>query len=210
MALQGCALARLGVPVARFSTSFLPLPFALPPSRSQLVVCWDGGGGKPVAQLHSPNWFCSGNGGGLFSDCFCELILSLLWGGVVARPGTPLFSRVVVLFCWILLSSFGIWIRFAGADCHLLLASGYVSVGVYLQSQRDLFLKPKVRRTGSGSAALRLRRLAGLCLPRFRPISGSGSLSDLPRGCEILKNCLISSVLPCRVLYVLTLSLSER
>ena len=65
---------------------------------------------------------------------FCKLILSLLWGGVVAGPGIPLFSRVVVLFCWILLSFFGIWIRFAGADRNLLLASGYVSAGVYLQS----------------------------------------------------------------------------
>ena len=65
---------------------------------------------------------------------FCKLILSLFWGGVVAGPGVLVFSRVVVLFCWILLSSFGIWIRFAGADRNLLLASGYVSAGVYLQS----------------------------------------------------------------------------
>ena len=65
---------------------------------------------------------------------FCKLILSLLWGGVVAGPGVLVFSRVVVLFCWILLSFFGIWIRFAGADRNLLLASGYVSAGVYLQS----------------------------------------------------------------------------
>ena len=85
----------------------------------------------------------------------------------------------------------------------------FPSVSTY-KVKLDLSLKPKVRWTGSGSAALRLRRLAGLCLPRFRPISGSGLLSDPPRGCEILKNCLISSVLPCRVLYVLTLSLSER
>ena len=180
MAFQGCALARLGVPVARFSTSFLPLPPALPPSRSQLVVCWDGEGGRGGGGCATPpsDWLCSGNGGGgLFSGCFCLLILSLLWGGVVARPGTPLFSRVVVLFCWILLSSFGIWIRFAGADCHLLLASGYVSVGVYLQSQRDLSLKPKVHWTGSGPAALRLQRLAGVCLPRFLLIPGSGCSS---------------------------------
>ena len=141
---------------------------------------------------------------------FCKLILSLLWGGVVAGPGIPLFSRVVVLFCWILLSSFGIWIRFAGADCHLLLASGYVSVGVYLQSQRDLSLKPKVRWTGSGSAALRLRRLAGLCLPRFLPISGSGYLSKPAEGLLGPENYLVSFTLPCRVPYVLTLSLSER
>ena len=170
----------------RFSPS--PPLYLLP--APQLVVCWDGGGVRPVAQLHSLNWFWSGNGGFSF-DClclwvnapllgggsFCKLILSLLWGGVVARPGIPLFSRVVVLFCWILLSSFGIWIRFAGADCHLLLASGYVSVGVYLQSQRDLSLKPKVHWTGSGSAALRLQRLAGVCLPRFLLIPGSGCSS---------------------------------
>ena len=55
-------------------------------------------------------------------------------GGFVARPGTPLFSRVVVFFRGVLLSSSGIWIRFAGADCHLLLVSGYVSVGLYLQN----------------------------------------------------------------------------
>ena len=91
----------------------------------------------------------------------------------------------------------------------LLCLDMFPSVSTY-KVKRDLSLKPKVHWTGSGSAALRLRRLAGLCLPRFRPISGSGSLSDPPRGCEILKNCLISSVLPCRVLYVLTLSLSER
>ena len=126
---------------------------------------------------------------GGFSDCPClwrntpslggvlQINPFLVSGWSVARPGVLVFSRVVVLFCWILLSSFGIWIRFAGADCHLLLESGYVSVGVYLQSQRDLSLKPKVHWTGSGSAALRLQRLAGVCLPRFLLIPGSGCSS---------------------------------
>ena len=41
----------------------------------------------------------------------------------------------MVFFRGVLLSSSGIWIRFAGADCHLFLVSGYVSVGLYLQSQ---------------------------------------------------------------------------
>ena len=163
--------------MARFSTSFLSLPLTLPSSRSPTCCVLGWGGVRPVAQLHSLNWFWSGNGGFSF-DCLCLWVNApLLGGGVVAGPGIPLFSRVVVLFCWILLSSFGIWIRFAGADCHLLLASGYVSVGVYLQSQRDLSLKPKVHWTGSGSAALRLQRLAGVCLPRFLLVPGSGCSS---------------------------------
>ena len=186
--MRSCAL---GCPGGSFLDLVSPPPlrstsFPLP---TCCVLGW--GGGSRLRNSTLLIGFVQEMGGGLFSDCFClwgdrslagggsvcKLILSLLWGGVVARPGTPLFSRVVVLFCWILLSSLGIWIQFAGADCHLLLASGYVSVGVYLQSQRDLSLKPKVHWTGSGSAALRLQRLAGVCLPRFLLVPGSGCSS---------------------------------
>ena len=65
---------------------------------------------------------------------FLQINPFLVLGWSVAGPGVLVFSRVVVLFCWILLSFFGIWIWFAGADRNLLLASGYVSAGVYLQS----------------------------------------------------------------------------
>ena len=138
MAFQGCALARLGVPVARFSTSFLPLPPTLYFFPAHNLLCAGigrgarGGGGCATPPS---DWLCLGNGGG---SCFWLLLLvnpfPVVGGAFVARPGTPLFSRVVVFFRGVLLSSSGIWIRFAGADCHLLLASGYVSVGVYLQS----------------------------------------------------------------------------
>ena len=86
---------------------------------------------------------------------------------------------LVVSFFFFLL----LWARFAGADCNFLLVFGYVSVGIYLQSQRDLFLKPKVR----GLAVARPLSVCGglpasACLDS-RPSRGQDICPNLPRGC---------------------------
>ena len=84
-----------------------------------------------------------------------------------------------------------LWFSFAGS-CFLSLGSGFGLPGLIaiFFLHLDMFLlvstykvkgvlslKSKVCWTGSGSAAFRLRWLAGACLPRFPPTLRSGCLS---------------------------------
>ena len=164
MALQGCALARLGVPVAHFSTSFLPLPPALPPSRSQLVVCCSRGGGGWLR--NSALLIGSGNGGGLLLSrghhCFPALWFS--FAGSCFLPlgsGFDLPDLVVIFF---------------------LRLDMFPSVSAY-KVKGTCFLKPKVRGL---AVAWPLSVCGGLpasaCLDS-RPSRGQDVCPNLPRGC---------------------------
>ena len=156
-----------------------------------------GGGGLEVAQC-LPFQF-AGGGAGLIASFLpskpnwdvlgCET-RHVCWKSKGEKGGGGGPIRISAgLLCWylFLVVSFFffllLWARFAGADCDFLLVLGYVSVGVYLQSQRDLFLKPKVR----GLAVARLLSVCGglpasACLD-FCPSRGQDICPNLPRGC---------------------------
>ena len=104
-----------------------------------------------------------------------------------------------------------LWARSAGASCNFssCVLDMFPSVSTY-KVKGTCLLKPKVHGLAVAWLPSACGGLAGLCLPRFPPVSGSGCLSRPAEGLLDPESYLISFTLPCRVPYVLTLSLSER
>ena len=86
---------------------------------------------------------------------------------------------LVVSFLFFLL----LWARFAGASCNFssCVLDMFPSVSTY-KVKGTCFLKPKVHGLAVAWLPSACGGLAGLCLPRFPPVSGSGCLTKPAEG----------------------------